>query len=96
MIRFLKLFTEIPVEEVDGWTCREGAELNELKVRLADEATTMLHGPGEIPIMQSIYSISSCMNPPSPSKSVWKPFIRGLPPFLERLAATSKRYRKLD
>lgn len=44
VIRFLKLFTEVPLEqirEMEKWT---GAELNQAKVVLADEATKMLHG----------------------------------------------------
>mmetsp|Transcript_31721 Transcript_31721/g.63848 ORF Transcript_31721/g.63848 Transcript_31721/m.63848 type:complete len:530 (-) Transcript_31721:41-1630(-) len=44
VIRFLKLFTELPLEEIEkmeGWT---GAEINKAKIVLADEATALLHG----------------------------------------------------
>ncbi len=43
--RFLKLFTDVPLEEIAELEAFEGAEINEAKKRLADEATTMLHGP---------------------------------------------------
>lgn len=44
VIRFLKLFTEMPldqIEEMESWT---GADINKAKVVLADEATALLHG----------------------------------------------------
>ncbi|KAL7481578.1 hypothetical protein ACHAW6_007258 [Cyclotella cf. meneghiniana] len=44
VIRFLKLFTELPLEEIgimEGW---KGADINKAKVVLADEATALLHG----------------------------------------------------
>ena len=42
--RFLKLYTELPVEECDRLGALEGAEINEAKIRLANEITTLLHG----------------------------------------------------
>jgi len=42
--RFLKLYTELPVEECDRLGALAGAEINEAKVRLANEVTTLLHG----------------------------------------------------
>ena len=42
--RFLKLYTELPVEDCDRMGALEGAEINEAKIRLANEVTTMLHG----------------------------------------------------
>ena len=42
--RFLKLYTEMPVEECDRLGALEGAEINEAKIRLANEITTLLHG----------------------------------------------------
>tara|TARA_B110000483_G_C18184200_1_gene538229 strand:- start:1219 stop:2469 length:1251 start_codon:yes stop_codon:yes gene_type:complete len=42
--RFLKLYTELPVEECDRLGALKGAEINESKVRLANEVTTLLHG----------------------------------------------------
>jgi len=42
--RFLKLFTEVPLKEIDKLAKLEGAELNEAKKILATEATALLHG----------------------------------------------------
>ncbi len=42
--RFLKLFTELPLDEIARLEALEGAELNEAKKRLADEATALAHG----------------------------------------------------
>ena len=42
--KFLKLFTELPVEECDRLGALQGAEINEAKVILANEATTLAHG----------------------------------------------------
>ena len=42
--RFLKLFTELPVEECRRLGALGGAEINEAKVRLANEATALAHG----------------------------------------------------
>ncbi|WP_300030891.1 tyrosine--tRNA ligase [uncultured Roseobacter sp.] len=42
--RFLKLYSELPVDECDRLGALEGSEINEAKVRLANEVTTLLHG----------------------------------------------------
>ncbi len=42
--RFLKLYTELPVEECDRLGALQGAEINAAKVRLANEVTSLLHG----------------------------------------------------
>ena len=42
--RFLKLYTELPVDECDRLGALEGSEINAAKVRLANEITTLLHG----------------------------------------------------
>jgi tyrosyl-tRNA synthetase len=42
--RFLKLFTDLPLDEIARLERLEGAEINEAKKVLADAATTMLHG----------------------------------------------------
>ena len=42
--RFLKLYTELPVDECDRLGALQGSEINEAKVRLANEVTTLLHG----------------------------------------------------
>ena len=43
--RFLRLFTDIPLDEVTRLERLPGSEINEAKKVLADAATTMLHGP---------------------------------------------------
>lgn len=45
--RFLRLFTETPLAEIERLEKLEGAELNDAKKILATEATTMLHGRDE-------------------------------------------------
>jgi tyrosyl-tRNA synthetase len=42
--RFLKLYTELPIEECDRLGALEGSEINEAKITLANEVTTLLHG----------------------------------------------------
>src|SRR4030095_3126994 len=42
--RFLKLFTELPLDEIAKLAALRGAELNEAKKVLATEATALVHG----------------------------------------------------
>jgi tyrosyl-tRNA synthetase len=42
--KFLKLFTELPLDEIAKLEALEGAELNEAKKILATEATALVHG----------------------------------------------------
>jgi tyrosyl-tRNA synthetase len=42
--RFLRLFTELKLTEIDRLAALQGAEVNEAKVVLATEATALLHG----------------------------------------------------
>ncbi len=42
--RFLKLYTELPVQECERLGALEGAEINAAKIRLANEVTTLAHG----------------------------------------------------
>jgi tyrosyl-tRNA synthetase len=42
--RFLKLFTTLPLDEIERLAALQGAEINEAKKALADAATTLLHG----------------------------------------------------
>jgi tyrosyl-tRNA synthetase len=42
--RFLKLYTELPVAECDRLGALKGSEINEAKIVLANEVTTLLHG----------------------------------------------------
>jgi tyrosyl-tRNA synthetase len=43
--RFLKLFTTLPLAEIERLAALQGAEINEAKKALADSATALLHGP---------------------------------------------------
>jgi tyrosyl-tRNA synthetase len=43
-VRFLKLFTELPLDEISRLEALGGAEINEAKKILATEATAMVHG----------------------------------------------------
>ena len=45
VVRFLKLFTDLSLEEIAKLEKLSGAEINEAKKILASEATTLLHGP---------------------------------------------------
>jgi tyrosyl-tRNA synthetase len=45
--RFLKLFTEMPLDEIARLEALGGAEINEAKKTLATEATALLHGRAE-------------------------------------------------
>ncbi len=42
--RFLRLFTELPLTEIERLESLEGSEINEAKKILANEATTLCHG----------------------------------------------------
>jgi len=44
VVRFLKLFTKLPLDEIDRLAALKGQELNEAKKLLATEATALLHG----------------------------------------------------
>ena len=42
--KFLKLFTELPLDECERLAALEGAEINDAKIALANAATAMAHG----------------------------------------------------
>jgi len=42
--RFMRLFTELPADEITRFEALEGAEVNDAKQRLAEAATTLCHG----------------------------------------------------
>jgi len=44
VVKFLKLFTDLPLERIEGLAKLEGQAINEAKIALANEATAMLHG----------------------------------------------------
>lgn len=43
ILKFMKLYTEIPVDEINDYKALDVKALNHLKKRLADEATTLCH-----------------------------------------------------
>ena len=45
--RFLKIFTDLPLDEIARLETLQGAEINDAKKVLATEATALLHGRGE-------------------------------------------------
>ena len=44
VVKFLKLFTELPLDEIDKLSKLTGKEINTAKIILADEATKLCHG----------------------------------------------------
>ena len=44
VVKFLKLFTTLPLDEIKRLAALQGAEINEAKKALADATTTLLHG----------------------------------------------------
>ncbi len=42
--KFLRLFTDVSLDEIAKLEALEGADINQAKIRLANEATTLLHG----------------------------------------------------
>ncbi len=42
--KFMKLFTDLPLTEIAKYEAMEGSDINTAKIRLANEATAMLHG----------------------------------------------------
>lgn len=42
--KFLKLFTELPIEEIERLEILQGAEINDAKILLANAVTTLAHG----------------------------------------------------
>ncbi|GAM99585.1 tyrosyl-tRNA synthetase [alpha proteobacterium U9-1i] len=45
--RFLKIFTDLPLDEIARLEALQGAEINDAKKKLATEATALLHGRAE-------------------------------------------------
>lgn len=44
VLKLMKIYTDLSVSEIESYQKLVGAQLNELKVRLADEATRLAHG----------------------------------------------------
>jgi tyrosyl-tRNA synthetase len=47
VVRFLKFYTDLPVQEIDALS--KTKDINALKIRLADEATSLAHGAEVLP-----------------------------------------------
>jgi len=56
--RFLKLFTELPIEKCDELASKKGAEINDSKKVLADECTRLLHGDS---VLKSIHETAAAV-----------------------------------
>lgn len=48
VVRYLKLYTELPIEEIDRLAKLQDSEINEAKKILANEATAILHGANSL------------------------------------------------
>eukprot|EP01039_Chlorochromonas_danica_P001524 gene1524-1662_t len=63
VIRFLKLFTDLPLEQIKSYEQLEGSQLNDVKRVLADECTRLLHGDECLPqihaTIESLFSRNS-------------------------------------
>ncbi len=44
VVKFLKLFTELSLDEIAGYAKLSGGDINKAKIKLATEATALLHG----------------------------------------------------
>jgi tyrosyl-tRNA synthetase len=51
VFKFLKLFTELPLEQIAELEKLRGADINKAKIVLADEATALLHGKECLPVI---------------------------------------------
>ena len=51
--RFLRIFTELSIDEIKKLEVLKDAELNEAKKILADQATILAHGVGELPAIHA-------------------------------------------
>ena len=47
VVRFLRIYTFVPLEELVAYEALEGAQLREAKIRLAHELTSLVHGRDE-------------------------------------------------
>ena len=61
--RFLKLFTTLPLNEIEKLSALDGAEINEAKKVLATEATALLHGRFGSKNCHSSNSTTCCCKP---------------------------------
>lgn len=57
-IKFLKLFTMIPMAEIEKMAKLQGQEINEAKKILADHATAMVHGDG---VLEEIHKATAAL-----------------------------------
>lgn len=53
VIRFLKLFTEVSMDEINVMAAWEGSDLNKAKIKLADECVSLLHGKECLPVIHA-------------------------------------------
>ncbi len=64
VLKFMKIYTDLPVSQIESYKDMAGKELNELKISLADEATKLAHGPEVLEgIHESVKGISNAALP---------------------------------
>lgn len=56
VIRFLKLFTDMPLSEIDAFNSVQGSDLNAVKKLLADEVTKIVRGPDSLTLIHETTS----------------------------------------
>lgn len=49
VVKLMKIYTDIPVEEIESYMPLISTDINKLKIRLADEATILAHGKEVLP-----------------------------------------------
>lgn len=47
VIKLMRMYTNVPIAEIEEYAKLEGADLNKVKIRLANETTTLAHGAEE-------------------------------------------------
>jgi tyrosyl-tRNA synthetase len=107
--RFLKLFTDLPLERIAELEALPGAQINDAKKVLADEATRMAHGEDEArkarDAAEKASSKARCRSTCRPSRfrppswrpaSCWRPVRRRRPGRLARRGPAPGAGRRLE
>lgn len=64
VLKFMKIYTDLPVSQIESYAEVTGKDLNELKILLADEATKLAHGEGVLKgIHESVKGVSNAALP---------------------------------
>ena len=49
VLKLMKIYTDLPISEIDSYKDWSGSQLNDLKIKLANEATCLAHGESVLP-----------------------------------------------